>query len=293
MLREFDRDSQHQFVFLAFFGALMPYWLGPNPETSTVVALQSTNLGEAQSVLVPNPGVDNDFNFIRIQRIRIILIELDSTIGKWTMGVEEKIAIRERKLEGGVRGVLWSVRGSVRMMRFVGMARFVGVTGLVGMSRFVGMIRLIWMIGTVRRIRFVWMVRMMRRPGFIGVMGFAMMLARVLDLLRLGPIGILITFQVLVGIKSSRYETIGDSAREFIEVGKVGGLDVMQLVAFVMELDRRSPEPIEEGTDNEEMAGSTDHLPAPGPLLEAAAFAALLLLRGIDRELRVGLFVIF
>lgn len=54
-----------------------------------MLTLQSANLGEIQCDLVPNLGIDRDFNFVRLQRIGIILVELDSTIGEWTVGVKE------------------------------------------------------------------------------------------------------------------------------------------------------------------------------------------------------------
>lgn len=59
------------------------------------------------------------------------------------------------------------------------------------------------------------------------------------------------------------------------------------------ELDWRAPEPIEESTENDEMTEATNHFPAPGPLLEAPAFAAFLLLRSIDCKFRVKSLVLF
>lgn len=70
-------------------------------------------------------------------------------------------------------------------------------------------------------------------------------------------------------------------------------MEVLQLVAFIANVDRRSPEPIEESTEDNEMSEATNRLPAPGRLLETAAVAALLLLRSIDREFKVELLVIF
>lgn len=67
----------------------------------------------------------------------------------------------------------------------------------------------------------------------------------------------------------------------------------MQLVVTLIELDGRSPEPIQESTKNEEVTDATNHLPALGTLLEAAAFGTLLLLRNIGGEFRVELFVVF
>jgi hypothetical protein len=65
----------------------------------------------------------------------------------------------------------------------------------------------------------------------------------------------------------------------------------MRLEAFVMEYGRGAPKPIEESRENDEMAEATNDLPAPGPFLEAAA-PAFLLLRSICRESRVGVLVI-
>ena len=62
----------------------------------------------------------------------------------------------------------------------------------------------------------------------------------------------------------------------------------MRLVANVIESGGRSPEPIQESTENEEVANETNRSPAPGSLREATTFAALLL-RSVDGEFRVGL----
>jgi hypothetical protein len=180
----------------------------PNTEACTVVTFQSTNFSNVQCVLVPDLSIYSDFNFVSIQRIGIVLIEPDSTVRKWTMGVEEKGAIGERKLESGVGGVLWSIRTPVGTMRFVGMTRLMGVTGLMGMTRFMRMIRLVWMVWLVRRIGLVGMFRIMGRLWFLGIVGFAVavvmpLLATMPNLLGLGPLSVLITFQALVGIESS------------------------------------------------------------------------------------------
>jgi len=67
VLRELDGDSQSQLVFLAFLRIPVLHELSPNTETRTMLALQGTNLGEPQCGLVPNLGIDSDFNFVRIQ----------------------------------------------------------------------------------------------------------------------------------------------------------------------------------------------------------------------------------
>lgn len=100
-----------------------------------MVTSQATNLGELQCALVPDLSVDSNFNFVRMQRIGIILIEPDSTKSKRALGVEEKGAIGKRKLKSGVGGVLWAMRASMGMMRLVRMARLVRVVGFVGMTR--------------------------------------------------------------------------------------------------------------------------------------------------------------
>lgn len=134
------------------------------------------------------------------------MIELDPAVGKGTVGVEEKSAIGERKLESGVGGVLWPVRASVGMMRLVRMTRLVGRTGLVGRPRFARM------IGPVRRFGLARVVRMVRRLGFTGGMGFGVTVrgalpARRLDLFGFGPNSILFAFQMLVGIKRGLYRS--------------------------------------------------------------------------------------
>ena len=176
--------------------------------------------------------MDSDLSFIRTQYTRIILVEHDSTMGEWAVGVKEKGTVGERKLEGGVGGVLRTVgapvrtAGFVRMMwfvrvvrlvgviRFVWMVRFVGMTRFVGVTRLVRMIRLMWVVRPLWMIRFAGMIRvvrrlrvtrMMRGPGFLRGVGFAVrsLPARVLNLLGLGPLSELVAFQFLVGIKSS------------------------------------------------------------------------------------------
>ena len=191
-----------------------------------MVTLQRTNLGKTQRILVPNPGVDSDLSFVRTQYTRIILVEHDSTMGEWAVGVKEKGTVGERKLESGVGGVLRTVgapvrtAGFVRMMWFVRVVRLVGVIRFVGMTRFVGvtrlarMVRLMWVVRPLWMIRFAGMIRvvrrlrvtrMMRGPGFLRGVGFAVrsLPARVLNLLGLGPLSELVAFQLLVGIKSS------------------------------------------------------------------------------------------
>jgi hypothetical protein len=54
-----------------------------------------------------------------------------------------------------------------------------------------------------------------------------------------------------------------------------------------MELNGRSAEPIQESTENEEVADTTNRSPAPRSLLETATLARLLLLRSINGEFRV------
>lgn len=61
--------------------------------------------------------------------------------------------------------------------------------------------------------------------------------------------------------------------------------------AVITEPERRSPEPIEESTEKEEMAETTNRLPAPRPLLEAAA-SAFLLLRSTNRESGIEVLVL-
>ena len=87
VLRELDKYPQSQFVSLAFLRIPMLHELSllnevirpharwkvtetetnPNTETRTMLALQTTDLGEFQRGLVPNPGMDRDFNFVRVQ----------------------------------------------------------------------------------------------------------------------------------------------------------------------------------------------------------------------------------
>ena len=152
----------------------------PNTKTCTVLTLQSANLGEIQCELVPDLGVDSNFNFVRLQRIGIILVEPDSAVGEWTMGVEEERAIRERKLEGGIRSVFWTmgattrpvwVVGFVGMVGFVRVVGFVGVVGLVRMVGFVGVIGPIRMVGSVGVAGLVRVVRLMRVVGLVGMVG--------------------------------------------------------------------------------------------------------------------------
>jgi hypothetical protein len=76
-------------VFLAFLRVLVLHGFSPNTKTRTVLTLQSANLGELQCGLVPDLGVDSNFNFIGLQGIGIVLIELDSAVGEWTVRVEE------------------------------------------------------------------------------------------------------------------------------------------------------------------------------------------------------------
>ena len=65
----------------------------------------------------------------------------------------------------------------------------------------------------------------------------------------------------------------------------------MQLVACAIKLDGRAPKPVEESSENDEMAKATNHLPASGPFLETAAtFGGLLLLRNIGSKFGIKLF---
>lgn len=173
-----------------------------------MVKFQSANLGDLQRGLVPDLGVDGDFNFIRIQRIGVILIKPDSTVGKWTMGVEEKSAIGEREFESGVGGVLWPMRAPVWGMRFVRMTGSMGVTGLVRMTGFMRVVRLMWVAWLVGMIGSEGVTRGMRRLGFIRIVGFAVTVmmslpTMMVDLLWLRPLSILIAFQGLFQIKRS------------------------------------------------------------------------------------------
>jgi hypothetical protein len=236
VLRELDRNSQHQFVFLAFLGILVINGLGlwnltiryrakmkhgkidtdPNTETRTLITLQSTNLGLIQCTLVPDLSVDSDFNLVRVQRVGIILIELDPAIGERTMGVEEKRTVGEWKLESGVGSVLWTGAAPaawlVRMMRFVGMVWFVGVIRfmrvirLVGMIGFVGVTRgAVWMTRLLRMFRLVRMFMTTRRLRAIGRRGFAVgsLPAMMLNLLRFRPFSVLGAFELRFGIETS------------------------------------------------------------------------------------------
>ena len=53
-----------------------------------MAALQSANLGKIQRGLIPNLGIDSNFDFVRLQRIGIVLGKLDSTECEWTVGVK-------------------------------------------------------------------------------------------------------------------------------------------------------------------------------------------------------------
>lgn len=213
----------------------------PNADACAVFTLQSANLGRTQCSFVPNLGIDSNFNFVGFQRIGIILVELDSAIGKWTMGIEEKRAIGKWKLESGIGSVLWATRtttrpmwevGSVGMMWFMGMIRLVGMmrpmrmirlmgmvgfvgmaglvrmiglVGMVGLTGVVGLARMAWLIGML-----LWFVRVIRTVGGLGLIGtggLAMAvrvpLARTFNLLRLGPLCVRVAFQFLIGIKAS------------------------------------------------------------------------------------------
>jgi len=69
------------------------------------------------------------------------------------------------------------------------------------MIRSVGVVRLVWMVRPMR------VVRVVRVPGPVGVTGLAVTVtvtppARTLNLLRLRPFSILVTFQFLVGIEA-------------------------------------------------------------------------------------------
>ena len=61
-----------------------------------MVKLQRADLGVIQCTFVPDLSIDGDLDFIRFQRIRLILIKLDSSIGKWPMGIEDQMAVRKR-----------------------------------------------------------------------------------------------------------------------------------------------------------------------------------------------------
>jgi len=113
-------------------------------------------------------------------------------VGEWTVRVEEKRAIGERKLESGIRSEL----GSTSIPGFV-----VGLVGVVRMIRLAGVVRTrpvgVVMVGFVRIVGLVGMVRVVRMFGSIGTTRFAMivmvsLLARRANPLRLGPLGVLI-----------------------------------------------------------------------------------------------------
>ena len=226
MLRELDGDPHRQCMFLTFLGILVFCVLslrdvtirarakvedkevGTNPdtETCTVLTLQSANLGKLQCGLLPDLGVDSNFNFVRLQRIGIILIELDSTEGEGTVRVEEERAIRERKLETGIGGVFWTTMAarSVWMTGLVGVIRFAGMVWLV---RMVGFARVVWsvrMVGTMRMVRSVRRARFVRMAGLVGVVGLVGVMrrmrttgavgTRMFDLLRFRPMSMLVTF---------------------------------------------------------------------------------------------------
>ena len=150
------------------------------------------------------------------------------------MGVEEKRAIGERKLESSIGSVfrtatvtIWPVwrAGPVRMMRSARMVRLVWVIGPVRVVGFVGMAGLMGRgvtrgLGLMRRgmVRGIGMmgrgmtgIRMVRRLGAtvfavaVGVPhhtgGF--------NLLRLRPISVFVTFQSLAGIETGlRYQSV-------------------------------------------------------------------------------------
>ena len=241
MLRELDGDSQRQCVFLALLGIMVLAGLSlgnmdissctkgkdakvdtdPNTETCTVVTLQSANLGEIQRIFVPNLSIDSNLDFVRLQRIGIILGELDATKCEWTVGVEEKRAISEWKLESGIGSVFWIMTTTRPMwvMRFVGMVGSVGMVWLMGM---IWLVRMVWFVGVVGLVRVVWpvgrvmrrlwMIRrvmrglgMMWRCGTVGAVGFVVAVrasARRFNLHRLRPMSVLVAFQFLVGIES-------------------------------------------------------------------------------------------
>jgi hypothetical protein len=145
------------------------------------------------------------------------------------VGIEEKRAIGERKLESGIGSVLgttgattgpvWAV-GPVGMTWLMRVIRLVGVIGPMGMVWLVGMVgivRMVWLMRVVRIVRMVrlvgvaWlagMIRMVGRLRSIGATELAVAvrvsrLARMFNFFRLRPIGMLVTFQFLVGIKTS------------------------------------------------------------------------------------------
>ena len=87
MLRELDRYSQGQFVFIALLGFLVFDGLGlwnvairhqaerrhtrtttnPYTEAGTMLTLQSTDFGEFQCGFIPDLGIDGDLNFVGAQ----------------------------------------------------------------------------------------------------------------------------------------------------------------------------------------------------------------------------------
>ena len=157
-------------------------------------------------------------------------MEFDPAIGKGAVRIEEKGAIGKRKLESSIGSVLrpagtttWPVwvMGFVGMMRLMRMVRLVRVVGLMGMVRSMGMIwplrmvrfagrvilggRFVRMTWFARMIGFAGMVRMVRGLGPIRAMGrlAVAVRARRFDLFRLGPIGILVALQFLVGTEAN------------------------------------------------------------------------------------------
>ena len=88
-------------------------------------------------------------------------------------------------------------------------------------------------------------------------------------------------------------EILRNGARDCIEVGEIGELDVGQIMAPTMDirLDGRAHDPVQESTEKDEVADPTEYLPALGPFREAAAFDTLPLLRSIGGEFRVKLLV--
>jgi len=181
-----------------------------------MLTLQSANLGELQCGLVPDLGIDSDFNFVRPQRIGIVLVELDSAVGEWTVRVEEEI--RERKLKTGIGSVFWTTRtttrpvwmtglmgvmwfaGMVGLVRMVGFVRVVGSTRMVRsvrMARFVrgaGLVRVVGLVGLVRLVGMIRVIRRVRRFGPTGAVSAVAVGTRMFDLLRLRPMSVLVTF---------------------------------------------------------------------------------------------------
>jgi len=124
MFRELDGDSQCQPMFLAFLGILVLHGLGPDTKTSAVITYQSANIGRVQCGLVPNLSMDSDFDLVGLERIGIILEELDSAVGEWPVGVKEKRAIGKGKLEGGFGSILWTTASVARPVRVVPFRQF-------------------------------------------------------------------------------------------------------------------------------------------------------------------------